>query len=246
MPQSAAGTGQQLQLHLQTRQAPIQERAASTLATCCADGVPVCCAEVLRRRSLKHNASKSLVAHASRRVSGRRDSANPHRANFADVLRLPAVAHVLPLSMHDFEHLAQSCRELSQVYGRAGSVAHHVKDAVLELLRSAAGQRALESNAMRIMGKNNLGIHPRQACLATSFDDLKRRIATGLIQTEFENVLAKARSGTLSIPYFIQERIGHQDGFFKAFREDLVTKILHQDLSISHVAYGVYCRYRRL
>mmetsp|Transcript_93789 Transcript_93789/g.148104 ORF Transcript_93789/g.148104 Transcript_93789/m.148104 type:complete len:179 (+) Transcript_93789:53-589(+) len=170
-----------------------------------------------------------------------------------DILSLPAVAHVLPLSMDEFEKLARANEELSVVYGGASSLMKLVVNAVLAVIGTATGERDVETRASKIMGANDFGIHPRQACMASSLEDLKRRLVISFVKVEFEKALEASHSvvqeldkhdSAIRIPPFIRERVGHRDGFFHAFLESLVARVLSQNRKISEIAFSVWCRYR--
>merc|ERR1712217_921795 len=103
------------------------------------------------------------------------------------------------------------------------------------------GRRELSKSAAKIMGANEFGIHPRQACLANSLADLKKRLVVGVVKPEFEKVLEAAQVARdtcqqdcqgVRVPTFVLQRVGHQDGFFRAFLEFLVERVLLEDKSI--------------
>jgi len=161
------------------------------------------------------------------------------------VLSFPATAHYLPLSMEDFENLAQANAELALVYGGCGMLMQRVLDRVLCALQAPDGKQLAMSRAETIMGKNPYGINPKQACLATSRQDLQRRLVMSFIQTEWKEVLTSANAGEGEpFPQFIQERIGHNAGFFLAFLECLIDKVLAHYPEVCKVATSVYARYR--
>jgi len=178
--------------------------------------------------------------------SARRSRAETVTFDFNNIICSPAVTHHLPISFADLDTLARCSTDFSMVYGGSASFVQHVLNGALDFLATEHGKKDVEERAARIMGRNDFGIHPKQACLANSLVNLKERLGAHFIEVQFDEAVKAGVLEKHTQAMLVCERLGGRRALLRELLESLVPQVVAQNEHMSKIAAQVFSCFRRM